>query len=308
MEKQIWAALCFFIWILLTAKFLKADEGKIIGGKVVQAGEFPYQLCMWGDVRCGGALVTLRQFMTAAHCLVKKYKDSTKHTDLTTHFMVAGVVDCTKTDDPFYQKRNIKDYKMHKEYRKKKDMTSYHDFAVGILEKPFTESERVKVGVLPSTDPAKFRQLWLDFLGSGKTCSVMGFGTNTEPLVKDYTNILKVSMMRPKNDKYCKGTLVYDSDTMLDGEICCVPVDASAESMGVGDAGSAIICDGLLYGVNTGGYFQPGYNLQLFTLAYPYLDLFEKESSPGFGYVFRSYPMAVISGIFIVLVVHTLQR
>ncbi|XP_014252398.1 submandibular glandular kallikrein-9-like [Cimex lectularius] len=298
MVRHIRSAL-YFIWIFLTFKILKADEGKIVGGRVAQPGEFPFQLCMWGEQRCGGALVTMRQFMTAAHCFVKK---SSKN-DITKHFMIAGVVDCTKKDDPFYQKRGIKDYKMHPDFAYKKDMTAYHDFAIGIVDKPFDQSERVKVGAFPNTDPAKFRQYWEDISKNGKKCLAMGFGAMTDINAKDFSNDLKIAEMNPKDPAFCKTTHMYDSDKLMDGEVCCIPENVKTESQGKGDAGTALVCEGFMFGVGTAGYFQPDYNVQYFTLAYPYLNLIEKES----GYICRSSHMAVIFGFFTVVVVNGLQ-
>ncbi|XP_014252566.1 submandibular glandular kallikrein-9-like [Cimex lectularius] len=266
------------IWLLLTRKIIEANEGKIIGGRLAQPGEFPYQLCMYGKYRCGGALITLNRFITAAHCFIYK---GTK-LDISKQYMVAGVVDCNKADDPYFQQRGIVNYVVHPEYRNKMDKTSYHDFAVGILDKPFIENDRVKPGKIPTSDPDAFRQIWIEIVNSGKKCLAMGYGAQQGEkgiYSMQWGYDIRVIEVQPKDDKYCKGTLVYETDKKLDGEVCAVAVDLEKESMAPGDSGSGFVCDGYLLGVNTGGLFMEGQNLQLFTLAYPYLKFFTMDTA-----------------------------
>ncbi|XP_014255309.1 submandibular glandular kallikrein-9-like [Cimex lectularius] len=277
---RIHLVLYYLIWLLLASKIIWADHAKIIGGRLAQPGEFPYQLCMYGAYRCGGALISMKRFITAGHCFI--YKGV--RLDISKQYMVAGVVNCYKTDDPYFQQRGIVDYQMHPEFKNKRDKTSYHDFAVGTLDKPFIESDRVKAGSLPTGDPEDFRQRWVDYVKSGRTCTAMGFGAQmgdegVYSMKSGYD--IRVIEVQPKDDKYCQSTLLYKTDKKLDGEVCALAVDPKKDSMAPGDSGSGFICDGYLFGVNTGGLFKEGYNLQLYTLAYPYINLFSLNSSVG---------------------------
>lgn len=56
-------------------RLIAYPDGKIVGGKPAEEGDFNWQGSMYynGNFRCSGSIINSRWFLTAAHCTIGLY-------------------------------------------------------------------------------------------------------------------------------------------------------------------------------------------------------------------------------------------
>ncbi|XP_014245260.1 mast cell protease 1A-like [Cimex lectularius] len=266
---------CFIIFLLFPAMSWTGnnDTIKVIGGREAYEGEFPYVVCVVGDNRCGGTLVTLDRFITAGHCF--HYKGDA--IDLSNVLVLAGSIDIQLNKEG-YQSRKVAMYLMHHEYHFKEDTTSFHDIALAQVDNSFVPSDTLKPINLFSKEPRKFKKGWDDLVSKGSLCRSMGWGlkrVEIGPHEVVLSNVLRTFEFTPWPNKKCRELSKLGEDMTEHGEICAATT-VKGEMLGTGDSGCPLICEGLAFGINIArATLNESNNVERFILFWPYVNYFE---------------------------------
>ncbi|OQR74325.1 putative Dol-P-Glc:Glc(2)Man(9)GlcNAc(2)-PP-Dol alpha-1, partial [Tropilaelaps mercedesae] len=131
---------------------------RIVGGYDAEFGEYPWQAFIRvGESRCGGALVSVRHVVTAAHCVNGKMKDMVE-------VVLGELVLGSAVEELPYERRRVADMAIHPHY-KDLNIDSY-DVAVLELNRPVELRANIFPICLPEPDE--------DFTGAMATVSGWG--------------------------------------------------------------------------------------------------------------------------------------
>ncbi|XP_014261920.1 trypsin-1-like [Cimex lectularius] len=249
------------------------DDDKIWGGRNAKHGEFPFAVFITGNLFCGGGLLTLDKIVSAGHCFVQWDEKGKKvELDLKRTIVIGGMVNYLKRNLA-YQQTTIRLFKMHDNYRKRKDGSYYHDVAVAKLNESFLETLTLKRMPIPQGGKSEFKRHWDRLVASGNKCYAMGWGTTAKGGTEPSPSMMVIQVALWSEQK-CKETAWDPEDSVTKfGEVCASSVE-TGETFCDGDSGSPLYCDGYVYGLATANWECGNTVLpQYFLLFWHYLDL-----------------------------------
>jgi len=143
---------------------VQASSGRIIGGQEAAADIYPWIAALiysFGHHLCGGALISDRYVVTAAHCVVKRTARNSK--------IVVGFHNLNQTTAE--DRLKIEEIIIHPKYDDQ-DLTGHHDIALIKLSEKVVFSQSVTPICLPAADDLTFKNLVV--AGWGKTSNSDG--------------------------------------------------------------------------------------------------------------------------------------
>lgn len=196
-------------------------EARVVGGEVPPYGAVPWQVQLRnGDLHhCGGALISPRLVLTAAHC----WKD-----DLT---VVVGAHGPPHTS-PFEQSFKIEKYIPHPDFRKLGPYS--HDIAVLLLPSPGVNLNAV-------IQPACFAT---ESPPPSTWCEVSGWGAS-DPMSPDLISpVLRTAAVPLLSLETCRKDNVYGGrqQQILDSMLCAGHLKGGIDACG-GDSGGPLVCE-----------------------------------------------------------------
>jgi len=208
-------------------------DPRILGGNIASMGQFPYQVLIYyyknsDEYMCGGAIISERHILTAAHCV----------SDFSRIEVRAGNIDRNSRENWIHA--SVSEVYVHDEYVPDDSNDSkgpYNDIAVIKLQEPFSLDGKVTKSLkLADTE-----------FSSGQICTVTGWGTTVED--GSESSILRYVELPIVDRKTCSGQL---NKEMKLGEICAAYSTGGKDSC-AGDSGGPLVCGGYLTGVVSWG-------------------------------------------------------
>ncbi|KAI5213851.1 Kallikrein-14 [Manis pentadactyla] len=203
----------------------QGDENKIIGGYTCTPNSQPWQAAlMAGPFRrfiCGGALLSDRWVITAAHCA-----RPILHIILGKHNL--------RTWEATQQMLRVVRQVPHPQYNAQ---TNNNDLMLLQLERPARLGRAVRpIAVARSC------------ASPGTSCRVSGWGTTSSPAVS-YPNSLQCVNINISSDQECRRAY---SGAITDGMICAGVPEGGRDSC-QGDSGGPLVCNGQIQGLVSWG-------------------------------------------------------
>uniref|UniRef100_A0A182J6W6 Uncharacterized protein n=1 Tax=Anopheles atroparvus TaxID=41427 RepID=A0A182J6W6_ANOAO len=214
------------IWNLASA----GEVNRIIGGEEAEPHELPYQVSLqWNynndSIRpmhfCGGALLSDRWIVTAAHC-------STSYTDTGFIEVVAGAHNIADRQED-NQRRRVDNMTVHKQYC---GTVCPNDIALIQVAIPFTLGEHVK--------PIRLPQRNEEFRGDAL---VSGWGATTPAMVPEYPDKLRKALLPLVAYDECR-QLWYDVSHLANTNVCAGPEDGSKAACSADSGGPLVTVNG----------------------------------------------------------------
>ncbi|KAK9888086.1 hypothetical protein WA026_000363 [Henosepilachna vigintioctopunctata] len=196
-------------------------EARVVGGEEPPYGAIPWQVDLRnGDThQCGGALISSRLVLTAAHC----YEEG-----LTA---VAGAHGPVGTY-PFEQSVPVEKAILHPEFRQLGPYS--HDIAVLLLAKP-----GMKINV--AVTPACFSH---DSPPPGTWCEVSGWGASDPKAPNQLSPVLRSAAVPLLSLETCRKDGIYGGrqQAILDSMLCAGHLRGGIDACG-GDSGGPLVCE-----------------------------------------------------------------
>jgi len=194
------------------------NKKRIVGGKETGKNEYPWQVGIvnpsGGHPFCGGAIISGKTILTAAHCVEGSSKNDFK--------VVIGEHDTTKNDGE--EIVDVCNIKMHPNYDSD---TVENDFAVLTLCKPLTWTDEVSPVCLPGQSGSSYDSV---------LTSVTGWGSlSTGGAV---SNVLMGVDVNTESNAICNGK--YGDGYIADSMICAT---APGKDACQGDSGGPMVTD-----------------------------------------------------------------
>ncbi|XP_050738022.1 vitamin K-dependent protein C-like [Eriocheir sinensis] len=189
---------------------------RIIGGRMAQPGEWPWQVVIlnrYHDAFCGGTLVAPRWVLTAAHCVKRKLYVRLGEHDLAVH------------EGPEIEYKVARSV-VHPHY----DPTTVdNDVALLLLPEPVEPGPHVSPACVPEQDAE---------LPVGESCTIIGWGKerNTHFFGTDVLNEAEVPII---DNKMCEA--VYE-DYYITSNMFCAGYKRGRVDSCAGDSGGPLLC------------------------------------------------------------------
>ncbi|XP_014245392.1 factor V activator RVV-V alpha-like [Cimex lectularius] len=267
----------FIIFAFIIPELLGVTD-KTYGARSANKGEFPFAVFIYGNLFCGGSLMTMSKVLSAAHCFFLWDRNDRKvYLNIKTAKVIGGTVNYTDRSDG-YQERTIKQYSLHRGFQRRQDGSFFHDIATAELSEPFVPSSTLQPMKIVSRNKEEFKKAWEQFVVSGKPCMAMGWGVTDYPNTKGEvpSTVLMVIEVKPWEERRCRETAWKAEDLVTKfGEICASS-GKQGEAFCDGDSGSPLVCEGYVYALATANWDCIDITLpQYFLLYWFYLDYFD---------------------------------
>ncbi|XP_013100071.2 chymotrypsin-1 [Stomoxys calcitrans] len=202
------------------------NQGRVVGGEVAEVGFAKYQISlqgMFGGHMCGGAIISDRWVLTAAHCVFGYNPPYLRVITGTNVFYEPGAT---------YE---VQEYWTHCNY----DNPAFHnDIALMLLTKPIVFNERTQPISLPVKPLKDGDELILTGWGSTE------FGSDlSENLMKLHTKFITYKKCYDSFD----GEMPAMTEMLDVGHVCTFTRDAEGSCHG--DSGGPLVSNGYLYGL-----------------------------------------------------------
>ncbi|KAK0098621.1 hypothetical protein PV326_005954 [Microctonus aethiopoides] len=214
------------------------SQARIVGGGSSTAGSWPWQVALYkeGDYQCGGALISDKYILSAAHCFYHAQNE----------YWVAriGATRRGNFPTPHEQIITLENIALHPDYI---DNGFINDIALLRLEQPVTFSDYVRPICLPDTEPK-----------SGTTCTVTGWGQLFE-IGRIFPDTLQeVDLPLISTEECRRKTLFLPLYRITSGMLCAGLKDGGRDAC-MGDSGGPLVCRGsdnryTLHGITSNGY------------------------------------------------------
>jgi secreted trypsin-like serine protease len=212
---------------LARAEPSEQPQARILGGTSANTEQAPWAVALtdtYGNLFCGGTLISAGEVVTAAHCAVNQFTGAERAPD--EFRVVAGRTDLRSTEGTIGA---VEEVWVHPDYR---DFTSGDDLAVLKLAQPMPQRPLPMVG---PGDTEAYRP--------GDTARVYGWGSTSENSPASET--LRSVDVPINSDQNCKAAYSnYDNRSMF-----CAGFRQGGKDACAGDSGGPIVSDGRLIGV-----------------------------------------------------------
>ncbi|XP_021023052.1 kallikrein 1-related peptidase b3-like [Mus caroli] len=214
-------------------------QSRVVGGFNCEKNSQPWHVAVYSynNYSCGGVLLDPNWVITAAHCYNDNYEIWLGKNNLRQDEPSAQQRLVSKSfPHPGYNMSNPKNHIQHPEYDYSNDLMLLR------LSKPADITDVVKPIALPTEEPKL-----------GSTCLTSGWGSITPNKFK-YPDDLQCVNLKLLPNKDCDKTREMKvTDVML----CAGDMDGGKDTC-KGDSGGPLICDGVLQGIKSWGYFPCG--------------------------------------------------
>ncbi|KAG8034983.1 hypothetical protein G9C98_005405 [Cotesia typhae] len=215
------------------------SQARIVGGGSSEAGSWPWQVALYkeGDYQCGGALISDKWVLSAAHCFYNAQNE----------YWVAriGATRRGNFPSPHEQILTLDFINLHPEYI---DSGFINDVALLRLERPVIFSDYVRPVCLPDSEPK-----------SGTTCTVTGWGQLFE-IGRIFPDTLQeVELPLISTEECRRKTLFLPLYRITSGMLCAGLKDGGRDAC-MGDSGGPLVCRDktndkyTLHGITSNGY------------------------------------------------------
>lgn len=208
-------------------------------------GEFPWTIALLhadnSSYFCAGSLINLGVVLTASHCVSDRTRNSFKAR--------AGEWDTQTTNERLpYQERDINRIIIHPNYNGR---SAAYDFALLILNRPFTSADHINVVCLPeaNTEPI-----------SGTPCISTGWGKDVFGAEGRYSAILKRIILPIVDHNTCENQLRstrLGRRFSLNKSFLCAGGERGIDTC-EGDGGAPLICPNLNGKLSDNRFHQSG--------------------------------------------------
>ncbi|KYM93148.1 PREDICTED: chymotrypsin-2-like isoform X2 [Atta cephalotes] len=243
-------SILYILSIIANIYELSADESvepipKIVGGKLADEGQFPYQasLRLNNQHFCGGSVISERYILTAAHCC--------SGLDNTVITVVLGTNTLDKGGDQYF---SIKKW-IHPYYN---SVFIWHDIALIKVNKDIVFGDKVKPIALPTKN----------FDKSDYPVILSGWGTTSYP--GKTPNDLQYIQLRVINQKQCAAS----SFRITKNNICTL--NKWGEGACHGDSGGPLVAGNEQIGVVSWGIPCAKNQPDVYTRVYAYMPWIDK--------------------------------
>uniref|UniRef100_U5ESS6 Putative transmembrane protease n=1 Tax=Corethrella appendiculata TaxID=1370023 RepID=U5ESS6_9DIPT len=199
---------------------------RIIGGKFVKQGEFPWHAAIFVDntFSCGGSLISRRTILTVAHCLVASNTVQTLSTQNMRIYL--GLLNLNDSNLRFHY--SVSRIIIHKDFNPIKYTT---DIGLVILTNNVAINEQIKPVCLYN----RTRDITTLYDRDG---SVAGWGINRNDEINHRLKYLKMPVV---SQKVCMQSNRYYSNILAFGESFCAGNNDAATSVCNGDSGGGLV-------------------------------------------------------------------
>ncbi|CAL8335901.1 unnamed protein product [Boreogadus saida] len=228
-------ALVKTLCLVLHVQSCACGEAEIIGGKKVKAHySLPHMALLINTIEqpcCGGALLSSRWVLTAAHC-----------SNISTVRLGVDNIQNSLTDKSV-QVRKVSRHYPHCAFNK---ITHIHDLQLLMLDQEVNPTDTVKFLPLPYEMPEP---------QEGTKCMVAGWGAvNTSNLIM--TDDLMSANVTVIKRETCNSPTYYNSDPVITANMVCagtVGENETEQDACRGDSGGPLMCNGVQVGITAFG-------------------------------------------------------
>jgi len=195
----------------------------IVGGSLARVGQFPYQVVLsvrrsYGDIICGGALISPRHILTAAHCLIGAESVQATAGSVARNFLTGGGV-ATRTVGPSF-------IHIHENYD---EALIVNDIGLVEVPIPFPINGRIRTVRLPESVDTNYDRQRAFVSGWGRT-SDLAWGPSA---------LLKFAAINVSRHADCAGYYLRNAMYKLnDNQIC---TDYEGAGTCHGDSGGPLV-------------------------------------------------------------------